>query len=309
MQRRKILKVGVLMGGISAEREVSLNTGRCVIQALEQRGYEVIPVDVREDVAARLVGIKMDAAFNALHGKFGEDGGMQGLLEILRIPYTGSGVLASALAMDKVFSRQIFRQQGLPVPESVVLSTGSFDPGEMPPGPSWVVKPSREGSSVGVTIVKHPDQMDEARELAFRYDREILVEQYIDGREISVGVLDDRAMGAIEIIPRLDEFYSYQAKYADGGSDHVFPAPLDRLSYERACRLALDAHRSLRCEGTTRVDMMMDKKGEFYILEVNTLPGMTTTSLIPEIARGAGITFDELCHRLVQGARLKIGST
>ncbi len=308
VEKERTLKVGVFMGGISAEREVSLNSGRCIIQALEQKGYEVIPIDVREDIAVRLVGIKMDVAFNALHGKFGEDGGMQGLLEIFRIPYTGSGILASALAMDKIFSRQIFRQQGFPVPQSVVLSTRSTDPGSMPPGPPWVVKPAREGSSVGVTIVKRPDQMDEAKETAFRYDDEILVEQYIEGREISVGVLDDRALGAIEIIPLRDGFYSYQSKYADGGSDHIFPAPLDPVAYEEVCRLALEAHRSLQCEGATRVDLMMDKEGAFYVLEVNTLPGMTTMSLLPEIARGVGITFDELCHRLVQGARLKIRS-
>lgn len=305
-EKEKMVKVGVLMGGISAEREVSMNTGQCVIQALEQRSYEVIPIDVREDIAARLVGIKMDVAFNALHGKFGEDGVMQGLLEMLRIPYTGSGILASALAMDKIFSRQIFRQQGLPVPKSVVLRTRSTDPENMPPGPPWVVKPAREGSSVGVTIVQLPDQMDEARKMAFRYDDEILVEQYIEGREISVGVLDDRALGAIEIIPLRDGFYSYQSKYAVGGSNHIFPAQLDPAAYEGVCRLALEAHRYLRCEGGTRVDLMMDKEGKFYILEVNTLPGMTTESLLPEIARGAGITFDELCHRLVQGASLKI---
>jgi len=304
----KILKVCVLLGGISAEREVSLSTGRCVIQALENKGYEVIPIDVREDIAARLLEIKIDVAFNALHGKFGEDGAMQGLLEVLRIPYTGSGILVSALAMDKVFSRQIFRQQGLPVPESVVLSLERPDPEFMPQGPPWVVKPSREGSSVGVTIVHRTEEMEEALNTAFRYDDEVLLEQYIDGREISVGVLDNKALGAIEIIPRRDGFYSYQAKYADGGSDHVFPAALAPAAYERVCRLGLEAHNSLRCEGTTRVDLMMDKEGEFYILEVNSLPGMTTNSLIPEIARGVGISFEELCHRLVQGARLKIES-
>lgn len=296
------------MGGISAEREVSLNTGRCVIQALETKGYEVVPIDVRQDIAARLVEIKMDVAFNALHGKFGEDGAMQGLLEVQRIPYTGSGILASALSMDKIFSRGIFRQHGLPVPESVVVSLTRPDPESMPPGPPWVVKPAREGSSVGITLVQRTNQMEKAIDLAFQYDDEILVERYIEGREISIGVLDNSALGAIEIIPRCDEFYSYQAKYATGGSDHIFPAPLPSAAYQRVCQLALEAHKSLRCEGATRVDCMMDKKGEFYILEVNSLPGMTTTSLLPEIAAGVGIPFEELCHRLVQGARLKIGA-
>jgi D-alanine-D-alanine ligase len=302
------LKVGVLMGGISAEREVSLNTGRCVIQALEEKGYGVIPIDVREDIAARLLEIKMDVAFNALHGKFGEDGAIQGLLEVLRIPYTGSGILASALAMDKVFSRQIFRQSGLRVPESAVVDRQRRDEQPMPPGPPWVVKPTREGSSVGVSIVQRADEMEEALALAFRYDDAALIERYIDGREISVGILDNNALGAIEILPRCDKFYSYEAKYTDGGSDHVFPAPLEPTDYERACRIALEAHKSLGCEGTTRVDLMMDKEGSFYVLELNSLPGMTITSLIPDIARGVGISFQELCHRLVQGARLKIGS-
>jgi len=296
------------MGGISAEREVSLNTGRSVAHALEQQGYEVIPIDVREDIAARLLEVEMDVAFNALHGKFGEDGAIQGLLEVLRIPYTGSGILASALAMDKVFSRQIFRQNGLPVPESVQVESGSRDLHAMPPGPPWVIKPAREGSSVGVTIVQRADELEEALDLAFRYDATALVERYIEGREISVGILDDNVLGAIEILPRCDKFYSYEAKYADGGSDHVFPAPLEPAAYESLCRMALEAHKSLACEGTTRVDVMMDKNGEFYILEINSLPGMTTTSLIPEIARGVGISFEELCHRLVQGARLRIGS-
>lgn len=300
-------KIGVIMGGISAEREISLMTGKAVAEALIKRNYEVEMLDVAEDIVRVLLNVRIDAAFIALHGKFGEDGTVQGLLELLRIPYTGSGILASALAMNKIFSKKLFEMAGLPVPAyTVIRKKGEIAPQPLPPGPPWVVKPSGEGSSVGVSIVSDEEKLKTALEEARKYDETILVESYIPGREISVGVLDGKALGAIEIVPQKNHFYSYKAKYEEGGSKHIFPAPISSEKYEEALRLAEKANEVLECEGAIRVDMRLGENGGFFILEVNSLPGMTPVSLLPEIARGVGISFEELCERLVEGARLKI---
>jgi len=226
----------------------------------------------------------------------------------MRIPYTGSGILASALSMNKVVSRQIFRQNGLPVPayifyphppeEGIAVSGIPF------PLPV-VIKPCQEGSSVGVSIVSQVQEILRAAEKAFEYGGGILIEEYIKGREVQVGILEDRALGAIEIVPRCT-FYSYEAKYTDGLADHFFPAPIPRADYDRGLDLGLKAHRLLGCEGATRVDLLYQDSGNFFLLEVNTLPGMTPLSLLPEIARGVGIPFPDLVERILHGARLKI---
>lgn len=300
--------IGVLMGGLSAEREVSLQTGRAVLEALAGRGYRAIGLDVVENAAQRILNSGIQVAFVALHGRWGEDGVVQGLLEAMGIPYTGSGVLASALGMDKVRSRWIFERHGLPVPPYRVLTpeeAPKFVPGQQGPDMPLVVKPSREGSSVGVHIVRHIQDLRGALEDALSFGgHTVLVEKYIPGREIQVGILDDRALGAIEIRPKL-EFYDYRAKYTEGLAEHLFPAPLPASHYQEALDLALAAHRALGCEGGTRVDLRLEDGGGFYILEVNTLPGLTPLSLLPEIARGVGISFPELCERILLGARLK----
>ncbi len=301
-------RIGVLMGGMSAEREVSIQSGEAILGALAARGYDACRIDVDPQLPRWLKDERIEVAFIALHGRLGEDGAVQGLLEMMRIPYTGSGVLASALAMNKEMSRRIFRQADLPVPPSLLLRQGEEEGmrGSDLPFP-WpvVVKPSQEGSSVGVTLVKGKEEMNRALVSAFAYGPEILIEPYIKGREIQVGILNDIPLGAIEIIPKA-AFYDYEAKYREGLAEHRFPAPLSKEDYRRALDLALQAHRSLGCEGATRVDMLYGAEGGFTLLEVNTLPGMTTLSLLPEIARGVGMIFEELVEKILLGARLKI---
>jgi len=298
----------VLLGGMSAEREVSLESGKAILDALLALGYDACPVEADEQLAQRLIEKKIEVAFIGLHGRLGEDGAVQGLLEMMRIPYTGSGVLASALGMNKIVSRKLFMLHGVPVPPHIVLQKAEkevFDAAKLPFPLPIVVKPSQEGSSVGVSIVSEASQIPAAMNRAFEYGLEILVEEYIPGREIAVGILEDVALGAIEIVPKV-QFYSYQAKYTDGLAEHILPAPLPPEDYNQALDLGLTAHRLLGCEGATRVDMRYKEPGQFFLLEVNSLPGMTRLSLLPEIARGVGIDFPGLVERILLGARLKI---
>ena len=302
----KTKKIGVLMGGLSAEREVSLKSGAAVHQSLRASGYNAVAIDVGRDLADRLTAEGVEVAFICLHGRYGEDGAVQGLLELLGIPYTGSGVLASALAMDKIFAKKIFAASGLTItPYRVVRHGDAMAASALPFTLPVVVKPSREGSSVGVSIVKQADDLQAAMDAAFRYDREILVEQYVKGREIQVGILDGRAIGAIEIVPK-NEFYDFEAKYTDGMATHILPAPLPPEQYAALLRAGEQAHDCLGCSGYSRVDFIVTPAGDAYVLEVNTLPGMTALSLLPEIAQGAGISFAELVERIVQSATLKI---
>jgi D-alanine-D-alanine ligase len=302
-------KIGVLMGGLSAEREVSLNSGAAVHQALLAQGYDAVAIDVGRDLAAVLEREGVRAAFIALHGRYGEDGCVQGLLELMQIPYTGSGVLASALAMHKLFSKQTFAANGILTASFRHFRRGEpVRPAELPFGLPLVVKPVQEGSSVGISIVREEKQLAPALELAFRHDSEILVEQYIKGQEVQVGILDDRPIGAIEIVPK-GEFYDYEAKYTDGMAEHIFPARLDPPLYEKALQTGLAAHRSLGCSGYSRVDLLVTAHEECYVLEVNTLPGMTALSLLPEIAaKGAGLSFEALVARIIESATLSTGT-
>lgn len=299
-------KIGVLLGGLSAEREVSLKSGAAVHKALVDRGYDAVAIDVGRDLARVLEQERIEVAFISLHGRYGEDGAVQGLLELMGIPYTGSGVLASALAMDKVFSKQVFASSGLTVAPYRVLHRGdALEPADLPFPLPVVVKPSREGSSVGVSIVREPAGLAPALELAWRYDSDILVEQFIKGREIQVGILDDRALGAIEIVPK-NEFYDFEAKYTAGMAEHILPAPLAEGLYDKVLRAGEDAHRALGCSCYSRVDFLVTEDEQCYLLEVNTLPGMTELSLLPEIAQGAGTGFSELVERILAAAALKI---
>jgi D-alanine-D-alanine ligase len=305
MATMKSKKIGVLMGGLSAEREVSLKSGAAVHQALQAQGYQAVPIDVGRDLAAVLVQEKIEAAFIALHGRYGEDGCVQGLLELLQIPYTGSGVLASALAMHKLYSKQTFTAAGiLTAPFHHFRCGQQVRPGDLSFGLPLVVKPVQEGSSVGVSIVREVSQLEAALTSAFRHDSEILVEQYIKGQEVQVGILDDHPIGAIEIVPK-NEFYDFEAKYTDGMAEHIFPARLDPELYEKAQQIGLASHLALGCSGYSRVDLLVTKSGECYVLEVNTLPGMTALSLLPEIAaKGAGLSFGDLVERIIESATL-----
>lgn len=302
----KTRKIGVLMGGLSAEREVSLKSGAAVHQALLARGYDAVAIDVGRDAAQVLAREGVELAFICLHGRLGEDGAVQGLLEVMGIPYTGSGVLASALAMNKIFAKTVFAASGLTVAPYQVLRRGeTLDPAALGFPLPVVVKPSQEGSSVGVSIVKDEAEIEAALAEALRYDQEALVERFVKGREIQVGILEDRAIGAIEIVPK-KEFYDFEAKYTDGMAEHILPAPLPAPLYQQVLREGERAHAALGCSGYSRVDFLVTEQGECFLLEVNTLPGMTALSLLPEIAGGAGIGFAELVERIAASASLKI---
>ena len=298
--------IAVLKGGLSEEREVSLRSGAAVSQGLRELGYTVTELDVGKDLPAQLIAEKVDCVFIALHGRYGEDGCVQGLLESMFIPYTGSGVLASSVGMEKVFTKQVFVAHGLPTPAWVAFETPAAAlAAKLPFDFPCVVKPSREGSSVGIHICKTRAEYETAIADACRYAGKLLVEQYVKGREVQGAVLDDEALGAIEIVPAR-EFYDYQAKYgANSGTQYLFPAPVSPELYEKINHTCLAAHRALGCSGSSRSDVIITPDGQTLLLEVNTLPGMTATSLLPKIAAGRGIGFPQLCERLLLGASLK----
>lgn len=298
--------VAVLMGGWSAEREVSLRSGAACAAALEGEGYKVSRIDVGHDVASVLAELRPDVAFNALHGRFGEDGCIQGVLEVLEIPYTHSGVLASALAMNKAQAKTIFKAAGIPVARGKVVNRFEAARAHVLT-PPYVVKPVCEGSSVGVFIVTE-DQEHPPSELSapdWSGGDEVLVEQYVAGRELTCAVMGGVALGVIDIQP-VQAFYDYQAKYAPGGSIHILPAEISPNIYEFIQKLTLRAHESLGCRGVSRADFRFDDRhgdsGELVCLEVNTQPGMTETSLVPELAAHAGHSFGELVRWMVEDA-------
>jgi D-alanine-D-alanine ligase len=296
--------VAVLMGGWSAEREISLRSGKACTDALIRLGYRVSPIDVSREVAAALTAAKPDVALNLLHGRPGEDGTLQGLLEVLGIPYSHSGVLASALAMQKDYAKAVFAAAGVPVAAGRVLSRFEAAKGH-PMSPPYVVKPIAEGSSVGVFIVtaEHQNPPQELYRADWPYGDKVLIERYIPGKELTCAVLGDRILDVIEIVPAT-RFYDYESKYAPGGSKHLLPAQILPNVYQEVRRLTLAAHNALGCRGVSRADFRYDDRGtgELVCLEVNTQPGMTETSLVPELAAYAGITFDELVRWMVEDA-------
>ncbi len=303
-----INRIAVLHGGISSEREVSLSTGAQVVAALRQAGYEVAPIDVGPDlpaVIAALQAARPDVVFNALHGRFGEDGCIQGVLDWMGLPYTHSGVRASSLAMDKAAAKAVFAAAGLPVAEGRVVSPEELEAEDPLPRP-YVVKPVNEGSSVGVTILREGDNRRAEIARTWRFDRRIMAESFVPGRELTVAVMGDRALEVTEIGTD-NTFYDYEAKYAEGGSHHTLPAHLHPAVRARAMEVAVAAHRALGCRGVSRADFRYDdtqgEPGRLVLLEVNTQPGMTKTSLVPEQAAHLGIAFPELCAWMVREAR------
>jgi D-alanine-D-alanine ligase len=297
-------RVAVLYGGPSAEREVSLASGAQVIAALRESGHEVRPIEVNDDIAAVIAALRPapDVVFNALHGRFGEDGAMQGVLDWLGIPYTHSGVRASAVAMDKQAAKAVFAQAGLPVaPGHVLPIEALLDPDPRPP--PYVVKPLNEGSSVGVAIIRPGENRRAEIVREWRYGPLAMVEEYIPGRELTVGVLHDRPLAVTEIVAQANSFYDYASKYADGGSRHVIPAQIPPATTARALELALAAHRALGCRGATRADFRYDDTADrLVLLEINTQPGLTRTSLLPEQAAHVGIDFPALVAWMVEHA-------
>jgi D-alanine-D-alanine ligase len=304
---RRFNHVAVLMGGRSAEREVSLNSGRECAEALETAGYKVTRIDAGRDLGQRLQEVKPEVCFNALHGRWGEDGCVQGLLELLGIPYTHSGVRASALAMHKQTAKAVMHAAGIPVADGKVVTPAEAAKTHVLPRP-YVLKPVAEGSSVGVFIVRadheHPPQ--ELNDPGWAYG-DLLAERFIPGRELTCAVMGGRALAVTEIIPSESlQFYNYEAKYAEGGSRHVLPAPVSSNIYQLVQTLALTAHNALGCRGVSRADFRYDDtpggSGEVVCLEVNTQPGMTVTSLVPELAAHAGFSFAELVSWMVEDA-------
>jgi len=299
--------IAVLMGGFSAEREVSLRSGEACAKALEAEGFQVTRVDVDRSIAGELAKLKPDVAFNALHGRFGEDGILQGILEMLQIPYTHSGVLASALAMQKDRAKDVLKAAGIPVALGLTVNRATAAKSHVLP-PPYVIKPLNEGSSFGILIVK-ADQAFPPQELTredWAYGDSLLVESFVEGRELTCGVMGERALDVIDIRAADGGWYDYNAKYSKGGSIHVLPANLKENIYQNVQELALKAHRALGCRGVSRADFRYDDRpggtGELVVLEVNTQPGMTETSLVPEMAAYAGLSFGELIRWMVEDA-------
>jgi D-alanine-D-alanine ligase len=298
--------VVVLMGGISCEREVSLVSGKAVSNALADAGYNVSKIDVKQDIGALLQAMtpKPDAIFNALHGRYGEDGCIQGLLELLQIPYTHSGVLASALAMDKPMAKRLFKTVGIPCADHVIAHRDEVLSGDVLPRP-YVIKPLNEGSSAGVQIILDETELTILQKENWPFSDQVMVESYVPGRELTVAVMGDKALGVTELTTS-EGFYDYDAKYTDGITSHIVPAKLPPTIYQAALDYSVAAHCVLGCRGVSRADLRYDDTtndpGDLYLLEVNTQPGMTPLSLVPEQAKFAGINFSELVSWMVENA-------
>ncbi|CEO89942.1 D-alanine--D-alanine ligase family protein [Syntrophaceticus schinkii] len=308
MVSEKPQKVAVLMGGRSSEREISIKTGKQISQALRGEGYEVKEIDPAGALVKDLKDFQPDVVFIALHGKYGEDGTIQGLLELLGFPYTGPGVLSSALCMDKVIAKKVMCYEGIPTPSFQVI-TEQLDDGAMENlikelGLPLVVKPSKQGSAIGVSIVRKTGELEKALTEALKYDQAVLVEEYIDGTELTAAVLgtkNPRVLPLIEIVSET-EFYDFTAKYSPGMSHHIIPARISPEAARKVEELALRTYRAMDCRQLSRVDFMLNSEGEPFVLETNTIPGMTETSLFPESAKAAGISFTELVSLLADEA-------
>lgn len=303
-------RIGVLMGGLSAEREISLVSGQAVVEALRSQGHDVVPLPVGRDIAKVLERNRVDVVFNALHGRWGEDGCVQGMLEVLGIPYTGSGVLASALAMNKLKAKEIFRLHNLPTPPYYSLSEQQLDRLEEIHGSFGfpvVVKPTGEGSSLGVSRADDIDQLRVACELALELDEQVLVERFIEGKEVCVGIVNGRALGALGIVSH-NGLFDYQAKYTAGQAHFHLPARLSPTRYRGVLTQALRAHQALGCVGATRVDMIVSDLGNEYLLEINTLPGLTPRSLLPRLAKHAGLSYPDLIGEILADAKVRGGT-
>jgi len=296
------------MGGLSREREISLKTGKAILKALTEKGYTACPIDVDQDVAETLIKKKIECAFIALHGRFGEDGTIQGMLELMRIPYTGSGVLASALALHKIMAKKIFLCEKIPTPPFEVVQRQEIgkDPlRNISLSLPLVVKPAREGSTIGISIVRTKEELVPALKEAGKYDEEILVEKFMKGKEITVGILEDIPLPVIEIVPK-SGFYDYHSKYTKGETQYIIPARIPREKYLYAQEISLKAFQTLGCSGCARVDLMTDENDDSFVIDVNTMPGMTETSLLPKAANYVGIAFEDLVERILLGASLKV---
>ncbi len=310
-KKKKLLKIGVIAGGISSEREISLITGKNINQSLLRSGYNTVYIDFKNNFYSKLK--KINLAFPALHGRYGEDGTIQGLLELMKIPYTGSGVLSSAVAINKVLSKKILEHENILTPRYIELDfNGSSDFKDLNPlinkkfAYPVIVKPNREGSTIGVSIVKNEGSLESAIRDALKYDSKILIEEYINGRELTVSILgrEPIALPIVEIKPKRG-FYDYKSKYTKDMTEYTVPAELDKKVSENVSETAVRFHKVLECSGISRVDFILDSGNNAYTMELNTMPGMTTTSLVPKAAKAAGIDFDLLVEIILDSASLK----
>jgi D-alanine-D-alanine ligase len=294
-------RVGVLMGGLSEEREISMKTGSAVLAALKNAGYNAVGIDADRDVAEVLRKRKIEVAFIALHGRYGEDGSIQGLLEVMGVPYTGSGVRASSVAMDKLFSKRIFKSLNIPTPLWCDYVQGGSVKGVKLP---YVVKPGSQGSAIGVSVVRKKSELSRAIKSASEHTSTgVLIEEFIEGREVTVGIIDGAALPTVEVVPK-SGLYDYEAKYTKGCTDYLVPAPLAKRVDSRVQSVALMAYNALGVSGAARVDVMLDTALAPYVLEVNTVPGLTELSLLPMAARAAGISYTRLVEKMLRGAGL-----
>ena len=297
LQKLKNKKIGVLYGGTSSEREISLKSGKAVLSALKRLKLNAVGIDAGIDTACKIKHAKIDLAVIMLHGPMGEDGTIQGLLEIMKIPYTGCGVFSSSASMDKIISKQIIKGFGISTPSWIGVK--KYEPFKEPSKYPVVVKPARQGSAIGISIAKSKKEFLKAAKEAFKYDNEILIEQFVKGTEITVGVLDGKALPVVEIVPK-GKFYDFKSKYQKGGSRHIIPARISKKAYTAAQKAAVEVFKALNCRATSRIDMIVDKTGKPWVLENNTLPGMTETSLLPDEARAAGMSFEELVLKIIE---------
>lgn len=305
------MNIGVLMGGLSKERDISLKSGKAVSKALKDAGYEKVKdIDVNEDLALKLRDLKIDVVFNALHGRYGEDGAVQGLLETMKIPYTGSGVLSSAMAMDKTVSKRLFASNGIPTPDFLIA--GAQKPKEVlnrvkSAGLKWplVIKPACEGSTIGLQISNDEEDFEGLYSEALKFDDHLIIEKFIKGRELTVGILNGEPLPLVEIVPKKGIF-DYAAKYTKGLTDYYVPARVDKMISEKAQEIAGRVFELLKCSGFARVDFIMNDKKELFVFELNSIPGMTSTSLVPMAAKEAGMSFEKLVEEITLGADLKI---
>ncbi len=301
-QNLKGKKIGVLMGGLSPEREVSLTTGQAVFEAIQRNGLNAVTIDVDRNIAVKLAESRIDIAFIALHGTYGEDGTIQGILEYANIPYTGAGVLGSSIAYDKVKSKEIFKFNNIPSADYQVFDRNKKNISRTLDLPV-VVKPSTQGSSIGISIVKNESEWPKALELAFKYSEEVLVEKFIEGRLVAIGMNGEQPFPIVHIKPK-SEFYDYESKYTQGKTDYICPADLSAEEKSRCEDAAIKVVRALKSRGIPRVDAIVDDQGTPYVLEINTIPGMTPISLLPMAAKQAGMSFDALVLEILKTAQL-----
>lgn len=309
MSKFKNKKVGVLLGGMSSEREVSLRSGKAIAEGLRKKGYDVVEIDVDSNLPEKLKSEGVQVAFIALHGKYGEDGAIQGLLEIMKIPYTGSGILASSIAMDKILTKRILLDRGFLSP-AFAFFDAEKDKAEhfaasLALSYPLIVKPSREGSTIGIVKVQESKDLIPALMEAAKYDARVLVEEFITGKEVTSGVMNGEALPLIEVVPK-SGFYDFQSKYTKGATEYILPARLPEKLAREIQDTTVEIYRELGCEACARADFIIDDQERFFFLEINTIPGMTETSLIPKAAAHAGMSFENLVEKLLDSSRLKL---